>query len=249
MHQGRPDRLGCAQLTDLDDIELIGLTRAGSAEAFAELYERYAHGAIRLARHLGQRDPEDVAAEAFASTFDALTRGKGPRESFRSYLYVALRHEAARRGRLEKRVRPTDDVTQIDTAVDLDQGGLDGFERTAVRGAYESLPDRWRTVLWHLDVQGHRPHEVAESMGLSPNGVSALVYRARSGLREAYLRQHLRLEPDSDSVHEAVRETFPAVLRRTAPERVQVRTHAHLASCVECMRVYLELADVAQHVA
>src|SRR5207247_10580581 len=57
--------------------------------------------------------------------------------------------------------------------------------------AFSRLPDRWRTVLWHLEVEGDTPAEVAPMFGLSGNGVSALAMRAREGLRQAYLQEHI----------------------------------------------------------
>ena len=42
-------------------------------------------------------------------------------------------------------------------------------------------------VLWHTEVEGQRPAEVAPLLGMSPNSVSALAYRAREGLRQAFV--------------------------------------------------------------
>ena len=57
--------------------------------------------------------------------------------------------------------------------------------------AFSRLPERWRTVLWRLEVEGRAPAEVAPMFGLSANGVSALAMRAREGLRQAYLQEHI----------------------------------------------------------
>ena len=196
-----------------DDAALILRTRAGSDEAYAELYRRYEYSAFRLARHLGRREEaEDVVNDAFARVLDLLQRGKGPSESFRAYLFTTIRHESGARAKQEKRTRPTDDDAQIDSPVEFGAGRLDAFERESVRAAYQSLPERWRNVLWALDVDGYKPQEVAASLELSPNSVSALVYRARAGLREAYLRQHVSADVVEGSVHAEVRSLFVAVL-------------------------------------
>jgi RNA polymerase sigma factor (sigma-70 family) len=234
----------------LDDSTLIGLSRQGDDEAFAELYRRHSYGAVRLARHLGRREEsDDVVAEAFASVLDLLRRGKGPDQHFRAYLYTTIRHEAGRRAKAAQRVRPTDDDAIIDTAVEFNDGGLDGFERTTVRAAYESLPERWRQVIWYLDVEGRKPAEIAELLELAPNSVSALAYRARSGLRDAYLQQHVNEQSTAEGVHADIRARFASVLRRTATPRDQERVHAHLQSCEACMSVYLELEVDATRVA
>lgn len=237
-------------LETVEDATLIGMTRQGNDEAFAELYRRHSYGAVRLARHLGRREEsDDVVAEAFAGVLDLLRRGKGPDRHFRAYLYTSIRHESGRRAKADQRVRPTDDDTAIDSAVEFNGGGPDGFERTTVRAAYESLPPRWREVIWYLDVEGRKPHEIAEILELTPNTVSALAYRARSGLRDAYLQQHVKQQAVDESIHANVRSSFGSVLRRTASTREQERVHAHLKSCTDCMAVYLELEVDAIHVA
>ena len=237
-------------LVDCDDGALLALARAGHQQAYATLFARYSYAAHRLARHLGQKeDSDDVVSEAFAQVLDLLGRGKGPERAFRAYLFTTVRHECARRAKARKRVTPTDDLRQIDTPVAFGNGELDGFERSAIRAAYESLPDRWQTVLWHLDVEGCKPHELGPLLGLSPNSVSALVYRARAGLREAYLQQHVKDEQAGDS-RSCVehRAKLSAFVRRTASARDQERVHAHLESCGDCMAIYLDLQEVNREV-
>lgn len=236
-----------ADLSVLEDVELLSLARRGDRHAYGALFERYGYAAHRLARHLGQReDSEDVVSEAFAQVLDQVQRGKGPETSFRAYLFTAIRNESARRAKARRRVVPTDDE-DIDRPVPFGDGQLDGFERTAIRAAYESLPVRWRTVLWHLDVEGRKPQDLSPLMEISPNSVSALVYRARAGLREAYLQQHVGDAPDREECRE-VRSRLSAFVRHTAPRRDRERVHAHLQSCAACMAVHLDLEEVNEDV-
>jgi len=235
-------------LVELDDAALLAMARTGHQEAYAALFSRYSYSAHRLARHLGQKeDSDDVVSEAFAQVLDLLGRGKGPERAFRAYLFTTVRHECARRAKARKRVVPTDDMQQIDTTVAFGDGQLDSFERSAIRSAYESLPARWQTVLWYLDVEGRKPHELGPLLDLSPNSVSALVYRARAGLREAYLQQHVKDDADSSTCLEH-RAKLSAFVRRTASARDQERIHAHLESCSQCMAVYLDLQEVNRDV-
>lgn len=237
-------------LTELDDVELLELARCSSAEAYEILYNRYVYAARRLARHLGQREEsDDVVSESFAQVLDLLQRGKGPDRAFRAYLFTTIRHECGRRAKANKRVMPTDDDSTIDTAVPFGAGQLDDFEKSAIRAAYESLPDRWRTVLWHLDVEGYKPNELADLLGLKPNSVSALVYRARSGLRDAYLQQHVNVESEADGrACQQARAALAGVVRRSSGMREQEKVHAHLEGCDECMAIYLDLQEVNRQV-
>ena len=237
-------------LAELDDAELLSMARQDNQEAYAALFTRYTYAAHRLARHLGQREEaEDVVSESFAQVLDLVRRGKGPDRAFRAYLFTTIRHESARRAKARQRVLPTDDDRQIDSVVPFGGGQLDDFEKSAIRAAYESLPDRWRTVLWHLDVEGRKPHELGPLLDLSANSVSALVYRARSGLREAYLQQHVK-EQDAGGSRACrdVRDKLSTFVRRSAPSREQERVHAHLESCSECLGIYLDLKEVNREV-
>lgn len=231
---------------ELDDADLLALTRAGHRDAYATLFTRYSYAAHRLARHLGRKDDcDDVVSEAFAQVLTQLRRGSGPENAFRPYLFTTIRHEAARRAKLGRRVLPTDDLRQIDQAVPFGGGQLDEFERSSVRAAYESLPPRWRTVLWHLDVEGRKPFEVAPLLDLSPNSVSALVYRARSGLREAYLQQHVRADrPDDSDLCRTICSKLSTFVRGTASQRDRDKVRAHLQHCASCRAVSLDLREV-----
>lgn len=235
-----------ASTSTLDDAHLLGLARDGHDDAYAELFQRYRPVALRLARRLSSYgDAEDTVSEAFAQVLAQLRQGNGPDRAFRAYVLTSVRHEASRRGRLRQRVQPTDDLAKIDTAVPFGNGQLDSFERDLVRSAFESLPERWRTVLWYLDVEGLKPHEISERLDLKPNSVSALVYRARAGLREAYLAQHVAADAGTETEEcRQVRPRLAALVRRTAGMREQKRIHVHLETCEACMASYLEIADV-----
>lgn len=235
-------------LTDLDDGELLELARDGDQDAYAALFTRYTYSAYRLARHLGQgEDSDDVVSESFAKVLGLLRRGKGPDTAFRAYLFTTIRHEAASRSKLRQRVVPTDDAEQIDRPVPFGDGKLDDFERTTIRAAYESLPRRWRTVLWHLDVEGLKPLELGPLLDLSPNSISALAYRARSGLREAYLKQHVNVDGPVDSEEcLVIRTKIPSFVRGTASRRDHDKVRIHLEACQACLVVYLDLLDVNQ---
>ena len=236
-------------LTLLADDVLVDLVRGGSADAYGVLFERYRQPAHRLGAYFSNTvDAKDIVAEVFADVLHQLRRGKGPQTSFRSYLFTSVRREAGKRARLHQRVRVTDDMSTIDKPVPFGGGGSDTFERELVRAAFTSLPTRWRTVLWQLDVDGLKPHELASHLGLKPNAVSALAYRAREGLRKAYLEQHvLTKEQSPASACAEVRRRLVAFVRGSATAHDVILIDPHLETCVSCMDVYLELEDVNTH--
>jgi len=236
-------------LTDLSDDSLISLSRSGSADAYAELFERYRRPATRLAAYYSNSvDANDIVAESFAQVYDLLRRGKGPETSFRAYLFTSVRREAGRQAKMRKRVTPTDDVGTMDRAMPFGNGAVDGIERELVRDAFASLPQRWQTVLWHLDVDGRKPREVAPILGMKPNSVSALAYRAREGLRKAYLEQHIKTTttPLPASCRE-VRSSLADFVRGTATERDTTAIESHLETCATCKGAQLELKQLNEH--
>lgn len=246
-----PSGIDEPDIAELDDSDLVDLARNGVHAAYATLYARHAYAAHRLARHLGMRDEaEDVVSESFAQVLELMQRGKGPQTAFRAYLFTTIRNGAARRAKARQKLIPTDDDARFDTLVGFDVGPLDAFELSAIRAAYESLPERWRTVLWQVEVERQKPQELAATLGLSPNGVSALAYRARAALREAYLKQHLG--PVSSVASRSCRETqasLPAMVRRTLPQRRMEQVRAHLQRCADCSAIVLELQDANSAVA
>lgn len=230
-------------LDELETSQLLALARSGDQDAYAVIYDRHVYAAHRLARHLGMRDEaDDVVAEAFAGILDLVRRGKGPTRNFRGYLFTAIRHEARQRSKARKKLLITDDDSQVDRPVPFGGNELDDFERTTVRAAYESLPERWQTVLWQLEVEGYRPQDLADVLEVSPNSVSALVYRARAGLRQAYLQQHL--SPAVNDIAAAccnTRSRLPRLVQGLATRREQSRTLAHLETCSDCAAVHSDL--------
>lgn len=168
---------------DRDDMELVNAVRRGDTEAYGLLFARHRMVARRVAqRHGRAAEADDVVADVFARVLDRLRSNGGPHDSFRAYVLTAVRHEAARRAAQAARCEP---VADLDPGVVPDAGSV---EADRVRDAYATLSPRWRRTLWQLDVEGRRPHELAVELGMTPNAVSALGYRARSALRTAYLQ-------------------------------------------------------------
>jgi hypothetical protein len=149
---------------------------------------------------------------------------------------------------MRKRVSPTEDMATIDKPVPFGGSGPDTFERELVRDAFASLPKRWQTVLWQLDVDGWKPNELAAELGIAPNAVSALAYRAREGLRKAYLEQHVMTKGESwAAACKDVRRRLVVFVRGSATARDVIMIDPHLEACGPCMDAYLELEEVNSH--
>lgn len=235
-----------AALPPLDepgDAELISAVRAGDVSAYGKLFERHVEAARRLARQLvSSGDVDDLVSEAFAKVLTVLQKGGGPDLAFRAYLLTSLRRLHVDKLRAGARLQTTDDLTPYDPGVPFEDTAVAGFENAAAARAFSSLPERWQQVLWHTEVEGQKPADIAPLLGMSPNSVSALAYRAREGLRQAFVSMHAQ-----DAVDDACAETranLGAYIRNGISRRDTAKVEAHLQSCRECTAIYLELTEV-----
>lgn len=225
------------------DPELIAAVRAGDGHAYGLLFERHRGAALNLARQIaGPSDADDLVSDAFMKVHRVLANGGGPDVAFRAYLLTAVRRLHVDRIRAASKVTPSDDLEQFDPGVPFTDTAVDKFENAAAAKAFASLPERWQLVLWHLEVEGQKPAEVAPLLGMTANGVSALAYRAREGLRQAYLQMHM-----ADTAAEECRwvtERLGAHVRKGLSKRDAAKVDQHLDECTKCAAVYLELTEV-----
>jgi RNA polymerase sigma factor (sigma-70 family) len=230
-----------AQLAPPTDAELIGRAREGDAQAFAVLHDRHAPAANAAARALcrSRSDADDVVAEAFTRVLKALRNGNGPTEAFKPYLLQCVRNAVIDRSRRDGRIDLTEDPPEA--ATDADAFG-DSVERALVADAFQRIPERWQAVLWHTEVEGRPAAELAPMLGLSPNAVAALAYRAREGLRQAYLQAHV--QGSSDGTCGPVVMQLGAYARNAVSPRDRTRIERHLTSCTSCQAVHAELAEL-----
>jgi RNA polymerase sigma factor (sigma-70 family) len=239
-----------ADLSGKSDAELIADVRAGKIASYGTLYERHSGAAHNLARQLARSSSEadDLVSEAFAKVLDTLRGGKGPDTAFRAYLLTALRHTAYDRTRKERRVDLNEDMTDVGGAVGealtvpFSDTAVAGLERTMAAKAFARLPERWQAVLWHTEIEQQSPAEVAPLLGLTANGVSALAYRAREGLRQAYLQVHL--QENAEERCRACAERLGAWTRDGLSKRERSQVESHLDECEACRGLAAELADV-----
>uniref|UniRef100_UPI0006922F3C sigma-70 family RNA polymerase sigma factor n=1 Tax=Oerskovia turbata TaxID=1713 RepID=UPI0006922F3C len=231
------------------DAELITAVRGGDYAAFGALYERHAAAARTVARQYVRSgsDADDMVSEAFAKVLGILQSGGGPDVTFRAYLFTVVRRLSYDLSNAGRRTQPTDDIETFESAfgpmASTEDPTLQGFERSVVTKAYQGLPERWQAVLWYTEVEEMNPAQIAPLLGLTANGVSALAYRAREGLRQAYLQQHLT--GASSAGCENVNPLLGSYVRGGLAKRETAKVDAHLEECGECRALVLELGDVS----
>jgi RNA polymerase sigma factor (sigma-70 family) len=227
-----------------DDQTLLARLRAGDDSAFGQLFSRHADAVRRFAMQQVRdaAEADDLTAEAFFRVLQAVRRGNGPTDHVRTYLLTVARRvswewSARRRdvpvedAELDRRAEPyTDNSSRL-------------AESTLISQAFSSLPERWRTVLWQVEVEGERPAVVAPNFGLSANATAALARRARDGLRAAYLQAHLTQGLGATAC-QSVREKLGGYTAGTVKGLEGRRIKAHLRGCDQCTSLQGELREV-----
>lgn len=210
------------------------------------LYRRHREAALAYAQRCCRdpHDAEDLVSEAFVRTFQAVRSGAGPRGAWRPYLLTVVRHTAIEWGAGDRRALLTADFAswwQQAAGGDPQQRLLAREDRQLLVRSFNTLPERWRAVLWHTLVENDSPAEVAALLGLTPSGVTSLAFRAREGLREAYLHAHVERAGDDRCRHFS--GMIGAAIRRGGAVRGRELAR-HLAGCGSCARAYRELVAV-----
>jgi RNA polymerase sigma factor (sigma-70 family) len=231
------------------DADLINAVRGGRIQAYGRLYARHVHAANNLARQLSRSpiEADDLVSDAFAKVLSVLSAGGGPDSAFRAYLLTALRHTAYDKARRDRKLELFDDVDAVSgvekaTSVPFHDTAVARLNQSLAATAFTSLPENWQTVLWHTEIEGQTPAEVAPLLGLTPNGVSALAYRAREALRKAYLQAHVVRNPAERC--RATTTKLGAWTRGGLSKRETTQVETHLDDCSACRALTAELADV-----
>ncbi|MGW0898529.1 sigma-70 family RNA polymerase sigma factor, partial [Streptomyces goshikiensis] len=248
----------------VSDADLVARMRGGDDGAYEELFRRHADAVRRYARGCCRdgHTADDLTAEVFARTLQAVRGGAGPDQSVRAYLLTTVRRVAAAWAKTARREQLVEDfvVFAEQAAAGADSGvGLSGgdtlelgadvramqeAERSLAMRAFRSLPERWQAVLWHTTVEEASPSAIAPLFGLSANATAVLASRAREGLKQAYLQAHVSsaLSEGGDCARYADR--LGAYARGGLRMRAERGLRGHLEECVKCRLAAGELKDV-----
>lgn len=242
------------------DAELIQRMRNGDDGAYEELYRRHSAAVLRYARTCCRdaHTADDLTAEVFAGTLQAVRGGAGPEQAVRAYLLTAVRRVAAAWTKTAKREQLVDDFAVFaaqsvrpaevsdDDTLDLgaDVRAMHEAERSLAMRAFRSLPERWQAVLWHTTVEEESPSEVAPLFGLTANATAVLASRAREGLKQAYLQAHVNTAVATAGDCAQYADRLGAYARGGLRIRAERGLRKHLDECAKCRIVAGELAHV-----
>ncbi|MFD9359601.1 sigma-70 family RNA polymerase sigma factor [Streptomyces sp. NPDC060031] len=246
------------------DGDLIARMRGGDDGAYEELFRRHADSVRRYARSCCRdgHTADDLTAEVFARTLQAVRGGAGPDQSVRAYLLTTVRRVAAAWTKTARREHLVEDfaVFAEQAAVGAESGvGLSGddtlelgadvramheAEQSLAMQAFRSLPERWQAVLWHTTVEEASPSSIAPLFGLTANATAVLASRAREGLKQAYLQAHVSSALSSGGDCARYADRLGAYARGGLRVRAERGLRKHLEECAKCRLAAGELKDV-----
>ncbi|MFC6354542.1 sigma-70 family RNA polymerase sigma factor [Luethyella okanaganae] len=230
------------------DETLVISARSGDTDAYAELWHRHATAGLRAARHyISPSETDDLVAEAYTLILQRIRAGGGPDGPFRPYLYVTIRNLAGRWSSRRADVR-VETLSETEDPESLSDHTIEALDRSLTSIAFRSLPERWRSVLWYTVVEQMEPHEVAPLLGMTPNAVAALSYRAREGLRRAWLQAHVS-DVQRSAACTWVLSRLGDHSRRGLTPRQTRRVKTHLAECSSCGLIAEEIETVSSGLA
>ncbi|MFJ4165132.1 sigma-70 family RNA polymerase sigma factor [Microbacterium sp. NPDC089698] len=230
------------------DADLVLRTRSGDAGAYAELWRRHYAAGITVARSITSAfDADDLVQESFAKIYQAIQKGGGPTGSFRAYLFTSIRNTAAGWGRA-RREAPIDELDTVADPASTDQAANDALDRSLSAQAFRSLPSRWQEVLWYSEIEQMKPAEIAPLLGMTAGATAQLAFRAREGLREAWIQAHLSTA-EAGSVCEWTIERLGAYSRGNLGVRDRAKLENHLGECARCLIVAAEAKEVSHRLA
>ncbi|MFF5934781.1 sigma-70 family RNA polymerase sigma factor [Streptomyces sp. NPDC012508] len=242
------------------DADLIQLMRDGDDTAYEELFRRHSDAVRRYARTCCRdaHTADDLTAEVFARTLQAVRGGAGPEHAVRAYLLTTVRRVAANWTRTQKREHLVEDfavfaaqagrTSEVSDQDTLDLGAdvraMHEAEQSLAMQAFRSLPERWQAVLWHTTVEEESPSDVAPLFGLTANATAVLASRAREGLKQAYLQAHVSQSLTAGGDCARYADRLGAYARGGLRMRAERGLRKHLEECVRCRLAAGELAHV-----
>jgi len=178
-------------MSETELAQVLAQVRAGDADAWGELYRRYAPAMYRYCRRLlpAREDAEDATTEIFMKVRQKLGTYDSSRP-FTAWLYkVASNHcwDTLRRRHIRQDLE-TGDVDELPLE-HPDPSQLQRLEAEhttkQVREALAKLPDRARAALVLRYFGDLSYEEIAETLGVRRQFVGVLLLRARHQLRDA----------------------------------------------------------------
>jgi RNA polymerase sigma-70 factor (ECF subfamily) len=174
---------------DINDVQLMAIAQDGDAEAFGELYERYAQTVYRFfSAHLNDRmDAEDLTEEVFLRVWRTLSNYNKQGVPLLAYFFRIARNaliDFYRRTSRSGNQMSLEAQPVIDNRPDPGDAALARMEHQEIRRMLDQLSEDYRNVLVLRFLSELSAGETAHVMGRSEGAVRILQHRALAALRD-----------------------------------------------------------------
>jgi len=173
-----------------EDAHLIQKAKDGDANAFGELYERYAEPVFRFiySQTSDRLDAEDLSADVFFKAWRSLPRYEERGFSFSAYLFRIARNLLIDSRRSKKPVDPIseDELMNFPESMISNPSSVLAakLQHKELVNVLSQLREDYRTVLILRFLNDLSPEETSQVMGRSIGAVRVLQHRALTSLRK-----------------------------------------------------------------
>jgi RNA polymerase sigma factor (sigma-70 family) len=234
------------RLEDESDATLVGLACQGDADAFAELYRRYAGAvhdfALRITRNA--EDAADITQDAFIKAFRGIQTLENPGH-FKSWVFTIARNTAFNRLRTARRVAPAVGPAperpvfglglEIVDPDQLSDPALAAEAKASSRFVWEAAAGLSPGDYALLDLHVRRElggAEIAQVLGTSPNAVYVRLNRVKKSF-ERSARALCLMNAGQRACDELRAELAERAVTRLSPLAVRV-IDRHMERCERC---------------
>jgi RNA polymerase sigma factor (sigma-70 family) len=169
--------------TAASDRELVARCRAGEADAWDELVERfsrYVYAIAVQAFRLSPADAEDVFQDVFARVYEHLDRLRSD-DAVRPWIAQLTRRLCIDKLRASRREGVVDDPDEEPAEVDETLASLD--EAMSVRAALDAIGDPCRDILNRFFCEDESYRTIGDALGLPAGTIASRISRCLGKLK------------------------------------------------------------------
>lgn len=174
---------------------LYRLYRERDADAFGELYDRYAPKIYRYVyfKVATTTEAEDLTAEVFLKTWEYIQRhAENPEkriENFRAFIYRLARNAVVDYYRQKREANILSDEATLERVPAPEEVSAAAqvalaSDMVTVENALKGLKDEYRELLILKYIEGYATHEIAQILEKQKGAVRVAIHRALAALRE-----------------------------------------------------------------
>ena len=168
----------------LSDAELVARCRAGDADAWRELVERFSRYVFAIATQafrLREHDAEDVFQEVFARVYERLDQLRED-EAVRPWIAQLTRRLCLDRIRQNARVELSDE----ELGDEIDETLVRIEEAFGVHQRLEALPEHCQEILDRFFAKDESYRTIGEALELPPGTIASRISRCLAKLRDNF---------------------------------------------------------------